>query len=337
MKRRVTLADVALIAGVSAITVSRVINQPDKVSPVMREKIQKAIDELGYIPNRSASALASARSGVIGVAIPSLSNVVFNDVLRGIYDVAGPSGFQILLVDTLYSPFEEERMVRTLLSQSPEAMIVTGGDQTEITRKLLSKAGIPVVQIMETLDDPIDMNVGFSQQQASYDVVRELLKRGYTKIAYIGARMDRRTQQSLTGYRTAMEERDLLHKEFIVTTPRPSSVGVGGELFHSLISNCNGECEAVCCSNDDLALGVLFESQRMNLSVPGDIALCGFNDVEIAALVNPSLSSVYVPRYEMGAIATRMVLSALSGDSEMIRKVDQGYELKMRASVSSKH
>ena len=108
--RRATLADVAQVANVSAITVSRVINHPDKVSGELRQRVQEAIDMLGYIPNQSASSLASARSRVIGVSIPSLSNIVFNDVLRGIYDVAGANGYKVLLVDTHYSPMEEEKM-----------------------------------------------------------------------------------------------------------------------------------------------------------------------------------------------------------------------------------
>lgn len=326
------------MAGVSAITVSRVLNQPEKVSPLMRDKVQQAVDELGYIPNRSASALASARSGVIGVAIPSLSNIVFNDVLRGIYDVAGPPGYQVLLADTHYSPMEEEKMVRILLTQSPEAMIVTGGDQTEITRKLLSRARIPVVQIMEAVEEPIDMNVGFSHRQAAFDMVSELLNRGYSKVAFIGARMDPRAQQRLVGYREAMDARGYSQRHLVVTSPRPTTIAIGGELLRSLMSLSGGECDAVFCCNDDLALGVLFEAQRMNLRIPDDMALCGFNDVEAAALVNPSLSSVHVPRYKMGTLATEMVLESLNGNEEVAGKVvNSGYELKMRASTGYKN
>src|SRR5690606_39541322 len=115
------------------------INQPDKVSDLLRREVQAAIDSLCYIPNQFASSLASSKSRVIGVAIPSLSNIVFNDVLRGIYEVAGKAGYKVLLVDTHYSPLEEEKMVRTLLSQAPEAMIITGSDQSRACPQLLQK------------------------------------------------------------------------------------------------------------------------------------------------------------------------------------------------------
>lgn len=332
--RKVTLIDVAVAAGVSAITVSRVINQPDKVSDTLRQQVHQAIDSLGYIPNQYASSLASSKSNVIGVAIPSLSNVVFTDVLRGIYDVMGSAGYKVLLVDTQYSPLEEEKMVRTLLSQSPEAMIITGGDQTRICQNLLQKSRVPIVQIMELLDAPLDMNVGFSHWQAGYDVLTHLLEEGYQHIGFIAARMDPRAQMRMQGFKKALEDAGKYVKNFIVTTPEPSSIGVGGELFKSLLASSKGLVDAVFCANDDLALGALFESQRMNINVPGDLALCGFNDIEASQYVNPSLTSVQVGRYEMGVKAAEMVVARLNGVQVEPRVVDMGYQIKKRQSTS---
>ncbi|HEY7884185.1 MAG TPA: LacI family DNA-binding transcriptional regulator, partial [Cellvibrionaceae bacterium] len=218
-QKRATLTNVAEAANVSAITVSRVINHPDKVSEELRRRVQEAIDLLGYIPNQSASSLASARSRVIGVAIPSLSNVVFSDVLSGIFDAAGASNYKVLLVDTHYSPLEEEKLVRTLLSQSPEAMIITGGDQTRACQRMLSKSGIPVVQIMESLDEPLDMNIGISHYQAGFDMGKKLLEAGYRRPGFIGARMDTRVQQRMAGFRAALEAQDCYFQPLFVTTP----------------------------------------------------------------------------------------------------------------------
>jgi len=331
--RKLTLIDVAVAAGVSAITVSRVINQPEKVSEVLRQQVQKAIDLLGYIPNQYASSLASSKSKVIGVAIPSLSNTVFTDVVRGIYDVMGAAGYKVLLVDTHYSPFEEEKMIRTLLSQSPEALIITGGDQTRTCHNLLQKARVPVVQIMEILSEPLDMNIGFSHWQAGYDVVTHLLDEGYTRIGFMGARMDPRVQQRMQGFKKALEDAGKFGKNFIVTTPEPSSIAVGGELFKSLLASTNGVVDAVFCANDDLALGALFESQRMNIKVPGDLALCGFNDIEASQFVNPSLTSVQVGRYEMGVKASEMVIARLNGKMDEPKVIDMGYQIKKRQST----
>ena len=331
--KRATLADVAKLSGVSAITVSRVLNHPDKVSEELCHRVREAIETLGYIPNQSASSLASARSQVIGVAIPSLSNIVFNDVLRGIYDVAGASGYKVLMVDTHYSPIEEENMIRTLLSQSPEAMIVTGGDQTRACQRMLSSAAIPVVQVMEILEQPLDMNIGFSHFQAGFEVGNKLMECGYQRIGFVGARMDTRVQQRMAGFKEALQQRDLYHAELFTTTPSPSSIALGGELLRGLLSTSGGKIDAVFCCNDDLALGALFECQRMNLNVPKDIALCGFNDFETSAFVNPSLSSVHVPRYEMGVQAAQMILNVLRGVPNSPVQVDIGFELRMRQST----
>lgn len=334
--KKLTLIDVAVAAGVSAITVSRVINQPDKVSDALRQQVQKAIDMLGYIPNQYASSLASSKSKVIGVAIPSLSNTVFTDVLRGVYDVMGAAGYKVLMVDTHYSPLEEEKMIRTLLSQSPEGLIITGGDQTRTCQNLLQKSRVPVVQIMELLSEPLDMNVGFSHWQAGYDVVKHLLDAGCSRIGFIGARMDPRVQQRMQGFKTALEDAGMFGKNFIATTPEPSSIAVGGELFKSLLASTNGAVDAIFCANDDLALGALFESQRMNINVPGDLALCGFNDIDASRFVNPSLTSVQVGRYEMGVKAAEMVIERLNGNADEPKVIDMGYEIKHRQSTARK-
>ena len=335
-EKKLTLIDVAVAAGVSAITVSRVINQPEKVSEALRQQVQKAIDMLGYIPNQHASSLASSKSKVIGVSIPSLSNVVFTDVLRGVYGVMGTAGYKVLLVDTHYSPLEEEKMIRTLLSQSPEGLIITGGDQTRTCHNLLQKSRVPVVQIMELLEEPLDMNIGFSHWQAGYDVVTHLLEEGYERIGFIAARMDPRAQQRMLGFKKALEDADKSWKNFIVTTPEPSSISVGCELFKSLVALTEGAVDAVFCVNDDLALGALFESQRMNINVPKDLAICGFNDIEASRFVNPSLTSVQVNRYEMGVKAAEMIIDRLNGKLDEPKVVDMGYQIKKRQSSTNR-
>lgn len=332
--KKARLVDVAQAAGVSAITVSRVINQPDKVSDRVKRRVRDAIAKLGYIPNQSASSLASARSGVIGVAIPSLSNIVFNEVLKGIYEVADAGGYKVLLVDTHYSPMEEERMVRTLLSQSPEAMIITGGGQTPACERMLKQAQVPIVQIMELLDEPLDMNVGFCHQQAGFDVAQALLASGYRRPAFMGARMDQRVQQRLAGFVQALKKHGCYREDWLFTTPEPSSIALGGSLLRSMMSATRGQLDAVFCCNDDLALGALFESQRIGIKVPGDLGLCGFNDFEASAYANPALTSVYAPRYEMGVKAASMILARLKGEAADPQRLDLGYQIKQRQSTA---
>jgi LacI family gluconate utilization system Gnt-I transcriptional repressor len=187
---------------------------------------------------------------------------------------------------------------------------------------------------MELLSQPLDMNVGFCHWQAGYDVVTHLLEQGYDRIGFMGARMDPRVQQRMQGFKKALEDAGKYGKNFIATTPEPSSIAVGGELFKSLLASTNGVVDAIFCANDDLALGALFESQRMNIRVPEDLALCGFNDIEASQFVNPSLTSVQVGRYEMGVKAAEMVIQRLNGDLVDPKVIDMGYQIKKRQSTS---
>ena len=331
--KKLTLVDVGRTAGVSAITVSRVLNTPDKVSEALRERVQKAIHQLGYIPNSFASSLASARSRIIGVSVPSLSNAVFPEVLNGIYDVCTQAGYRVLLVNTHYSPLEEERTVQSLLSQAPEGLILTGGEQTQHCQKSIKRAGIPVVQMMALLDRPLDMNVGISHARAGAETAKYLYELGHRHIGFIGARMDARVQQRMEGFISALRSLNAFSPTLIQTTPEASSIAVGVELFRSLYYQKAGPLQALFCANDDLALGALFEAQRMNIQIPQQLAICGFNDVEAATYTNPSLSSVHIGRYTMGKLAAEMLLKKIRGETVSQNIVDVGFEIKARQST----
>lgn len=273
---------------------------------------------------------------LLGVAIPSLNNAVFTDILRGICDEAAKHSYRVLIVDTHYSDLEEARMVRTLLAQSLDAIIVTGGEQTDLCRKTLKAAQLPVVQIMETLTDPIDMNVGFSHWQAGYEVAKYLMEEGYSRIGFIGAQMDVRAMRRMQGFKTALEENGKYWKNFVVNTPDPSSVGAGVELFKELMASTNDMIEAVFCANDDLALGALFESTRMGMRIPDDMGICGFNDIEASRYTTPSLTSVSVNRYEMGVKTVELIMNRLQGKIYGQKIVDVGFEIRKRASTQMK-
>lgn len=333
MNRKPNLKDVAKVAGVSAITVSRVLTDPTKVSEKLRSKVEDAVRETGYIRNHAASALASSRSGVIAVIIPSLSNIVFNDVLQGIYQAVKPHNLQVVLGDCHYSPLEEEKLIATLLGQSPEGFILTGTDQTDYAKRLLIRADIPIVQIMELTDKPIDMNIGFSHFNAGYDMTRHLLEKGYRSIGFLGARMDPRTQQRMAGFKQALADWPEPCNSYIQTTPQSSSVKLGGQLLQAVVAESNGKCDAVFCCNDDLALGALFESKRMNISVPDDIAICGFNDLESSSLVEPAITSVASPRFDMGYKSVEMLVNAFGKPKQTRTSLDVGYQIMTRRST----
>jgi LacI family gluconate utilization system Gnt-I transcriptional repressor len=330
---RPTLSDVADRAGVGTITVSRALREPDRVSPELRERIDAAVLELGYVLNPNARALASVRADVIGVLIPSMTNNVFADVLRGIHDELGESALQVQFGNTHYSEREEERLLRVFLSQHPSALIVSGIDQSPATRRLLEQADCPVVQIMEIGPDPIDMMIGFSHRDAGGAITRHLLDVGCTRIGFIGARMDPRSLRRLEGYSAAMREAGRFDSRLVNTTTLPSSVTMGTRLLHEALERAPG-LDAIVCNNDDLALGVLFACQRQGIDVPGRLAIAGFNDLEMMAVASPSVTSVRTPRYEIGRRAMAMAMAELSGQPAGDRVVDLGFELRIRQSTS---
>lgn len=331
---RVTLQDVAQSIGVSAITVSRALNKPEKVSKDMRLKVEAAAKGLGYIPNRAASALASAHSHIVGLIIPSLTNYVFADVIRAVYDVLLIEGYQILLGNSHYSPIEEEKLAATFLEQNADGIIITGLDQTNYGRQLLSRAGIPIVQIMEVGENVIDMNVGFSHFQAAYDVTCHLIGKGRKNIGFLGARMDPRAQRRLQGYQKALTDAGLSWRGKISTTHQPSTVKLGGELLLDILASAD-TLDAIFCLNDDLAMGALFECQRSQIAVPEELAIVGFNDLEPSASVNPSLTTVRAPLTKMGQVAAQMLFKRMQGEQipEDQKVIDLGYEIITRQST----
>ncbi|MCV9996870.1 LacI family DNA-binding transcriptional regulator [Pararhizobium sp. YC-54] len=333
-KRKITLLDVAKAADVSAITVSRALRHPASVSAKLRERIQHVVDDLGYVPDPAASALASARTNVVGVLIPSITNNVFAGVLRGIYMEAEKAGYGIQLGNTRYSMLEEERLLRVFLSQRPAGLIVTGIDQSSAARTQLLRADCPVVQIMEIGDKPIDMMVGFSHRDGASTATQHLVDCGYTRIAFLGARMDPRTQRRLEGFSQCLKQAGLFDQRLVVTTPKASTVTLGCELLSELLARAP-DADAVFCNNDDLALGVLFECQRRQITVPTDMGICGFNDLEMMAVANPAITSVRTFREEMGREAMGSLLASIAGTVVEQPVIDLGYELIKRQSTRS--
>ena len=331
--RKITLADVAERANVSPITVSRALREPAKVSAAARDRIEAAIRATGYVPDPAARALASGRTDVIGVIIPSVTNNVFAEVLRGVYAGVEGSPFGIQLGNSRYSPVMEEDLIRVFLSQRPAGMIVTGHDQSPAARGLLAGANCPVVQIMETGSDPIDMQVGFSHYDAARAATAHLLDQGYRRPGFIGARMDPRSQRRLSGFQDQADQAGVLDPARIVTTGEPSSVSLGARLFADLIAR-HPETDAVFCNNDDLALGVLFECHRRHIAVPRALGIIGFNDLEMMAAAEPPLSSVSTDRRGMGERAIAMLRDRIGGGDPADRNVDLGYQLMARRSTA---
>ena len=329
---RPTISDVAAKVGVSSITVSRALRDPNKVSQKLKTRINQVIEELNYIADPNAQALASARTHIIGVIIPSLSNHVFSEVLKGIYDKVEGTDYRILIGNSRYSEAEEERLVRLFIGQRAEALIITGIDQTETTRKLLEKAHCPVVQIMEYTQHPVDMLVGFDHSLAAKQLVQHIIAQGYRRIGSVNAYMDPRVKRRMQAFRSQLEHNGLYDADIQMSTHERPSVSEGKALALELLTQ-HPDVDAIFCGNDDLALGSLSAGLELGLKVPEQLGVAGFHDLEFMQAIHPALTSIKTFRYEMGEQAVNMVIRCIEGELLDEKIINIGYELVMRQST----
>lgn len=332
-KGTVRMVDVARLAGVSAITVSRVLNHPDKVADSTRERVMAAVESTGYIPNSVAGSLASRRTRVIGALVPTITNSIFADTIDGLSDVLTPAGYQLLLGATGYSLQEESRLVTAMLAQRPAGLLATGLQHETQGRALLCTTDIPIVETWNVDGEPVDMAVGFSNFRACYAMVETLARRGARYIGFVSAptTANDRAEQRLHGYRHAV--RDLgLDTDPKLEREAKFSFHAGAERLLELIAE-RPDVEAIFFANDILAIGALFECHRRGIRVPEDLGIAGFDDVELAAQVNPGLTTVRIPRYGIGREAARMILQRLDGEDVEPRVRDLGFEIVERQST----
>jgi len=322
------MADVGALAGVSAITVSRAFKTPDKVTPELRERIRGAAQSLGYIPNRAASALAAACSMNIVVLIPSMTNLVFVDLLAGIHEVLRPRGYQELIGVTGYAPAEEARLLDSYLEFQPDGLLITG---LPGSWQRLQALGRPAVHMMELADHPGSYSVGLSQEAAGAVLARHLLARGYRRIGFVAAQLDPRTLARAEGYRSVLRAAGLYDPMRELLVPEPSSISLGAGLLDRILAQAP-DCDALFFCNDDLAQGALFRCHRRGIAVPGDLAIAGFNDLPVSAWCTPSLTTIATPRYEIGREAATMLLELLDGGKPVERRRDLGFTLMARES-----
>lgn len=329
---RTTLEQVAAQAGVSIMTASRALSQPQLVSEATRLKVEQAVDELGYVPNRAARALASSQSHVIVVLVPSLSNAVFPAVLDGIHDAVGPSRYQLLIGNTHYSDAEEEKLLRIYLQSNPDGILLSSLSHSPPVAAMLAASKIPVVSMMDLADSPDVLSVGFSQLDAGMEMTRYLIGKGYRRIGFIGAQLDERTLRRADGYRQAMQAAGLADPRLEIMVPDSSTIALGAELMGRMIDNVP-DVDAVFCCNDDLAHGAVFYCQRRGIPVPSQIAITGFNDLPASAWMVPSLTTIDTPRYRIGFEAATLLLQVIAGKEPEQKRIDLGFTLRQRESA----
>lgn len=329
-KKRPVLQDVADRIGITKMTVSRYLRNPDQVSVTLRGKIAAALDELGYIPNRAPDMLSNATSRAIGVLLPSLTNQVFADVLHGIEAVTDAAGYQTLLGHFGYSAEKEELQLRSLLGWNIDGLILTERTHTAASLRMIETAGIPVIELMDSVSPCLDMAVGFDNMEAARQMTRAILQKGHRHTVYLGARLDERTLLKQQGYAAAMREAGLEPKSVMMEAA--SSFSAGALLLREAQQR-YPLTDSLFCTNDDLAVGAMFECQRQGLKVPQQMAIAGFHGHDITQVTTPRLATIRTPRERMGEEAVTMLLARIRGESVDRTPRDVGFTLLTGESI----
>jgi LacI family gluconate utilization system Gnt-I transcriptional repressor len=328
----VTLGDVAAAAGVSPITVSRALRGERSVAADLVVRVQAAVQQLGYVPDPAARALASARSSHVAVLIPLLTNTLFVDLLEAVHRTLLPAGFQTLIGVTHYDPQEEEQLLRSYMAHRPAGLLVTGFDRTEASRQLIAASNVPCVHVMETTSAPGVHSVGFSQAEAGHAITAHLVARGRKRIAFVAAQLDPRVMQRAEGYRRCLRDAGLYDAKLELLNPERSSLALGAQLFEQMLK-AHPDVDAIFFCNDDLAQGGLLAALRLGVAVPGRVAVAGFNDLAGSDQMLPPLTTVHTPRTEIGEEAARMLLALMKREPLAQTSVDVGYQLVVRGST----
>lgn len=317
MKKRKTLSDVAVAVGVSKMTASRALRGDKDVSEATVDRVKKAAREIGYYGNQFASSLSSTHTNLIGVVVPSLSNIVFPQVMSGVTDVLKGTAFQPVFGVTDYDHEVEYETLRNMLSWRPSGLIVTGLDQPPETRKLLADAGVPVVQIMDIDGDPIDANVGFSHAEAGYDIATALIEKGLKRAGYVGRNLDKdlRAGKRKLGFQNALRDQGLDFADTIDASSLEGGVAdrsavICGRLMTGLLLARQPELDCIYFSNDDLAFGGLCHCMSAGIDVPTDVVLAGFNGLSLIEGFPGKIATSRTARKEIGETAARIIVES---------------------------
>ena len=322
---KTTLKQVAEAAGVSAITVSRALNTPDRVNNETRSRVLDAVEQLGYVPNLVAGSLASANSRFIAVIVPSLANAVFIEVIKGLQDTFEASGYQILLGNTDYDQQREHQLVRAFLGWSCSALVIAGLRHSNACQRLLENWNKPVMEVME-LGNGLDLNVGLDHYEAGRCMARHLVERNYRSVVYVGACMNRdyRAGMRFEGHKQILSEAGL--DAPLIELDQLGSLKAGATGLDAVLDQ-SPRADAIQFANDDLATGALLHAQRLGLTVPKDIAVAGFNGLPLGQHVTPRLTTIQSPRETMGRLAAEQILKRLGRQPIAKSQHNVGFEL----------
>lgn len=323
---KVTIADVAKKAGVGSMTVSRALRTPELVSEKLRVKIQNVVDELGYIPNKAAGALASGESKMIAVILPSLTDKSCSLFLPSFQQILNQKGYQLLLGYSDYSPELEENLLTTFMQSQPDAVILFGSLHKEKVHNLIETTSVPVIEVAELTTHPRYHCIGANHFEIGKACTKHLLHRGCKNIGFIGARGNHSVLQNmLQGWQSALIENYLAPDHFL-TSPLAASLELGAEGLSKLLLR-DPTLDALVCSHEEIALGALFECQRKLIKVPQDISIVCLDGSSACEHTYPKLSCAMINYSSMGKRTGEQLISLLNGSNPSGITIDVGFKL----------
>jgi LacI family transcriptional regulator, gluconate utilization system Gnt-I transcriptional repressor len=327
---RVTLADVARAAGVAHMTASRALNSPDTVNPDMVERVRQAVIETGYVPNLLAGALASARSLLVAVIVPSIASTIYLEFLQALRGTLASKGYQVILGEGDYGHQLEPALLDALIARRPDAIVTVGAVRSDEARKRLIASGIPVVETWDKPAQPLDMLVGFSQADVGRAAADYFWSEGRRRVAIISANDDRAALRA-TGFLEAMRARDASANVESILIGAPSTLGEGRRALAELLSRPK-PVDAVFCTSDMVALGVLTEAKARGMNIPAELAVMGYGDLNFAADTDPPLTTIRADGKFIGQETARLIMQRASAETEA-SVVDVGFSVVRRASA----
>jgi LacI family transcriptional regulator, gluconate utilization system Gnt-I transcriptional repressor len=322
----IRLTEVANLARVSPITVSRALNKPGVVAPETLKRVQLAVQQLGYVPNRLAGSLSSSRSRLIAAIVPTVTHSLFAASIQVFSSEMALSGYQVLLGLSGYNDVDECQILDALLSRRPEGLLLIGVARSSALRARLLNVNIPIVETWDMTDTPVDMLVGFSHYATGVAAAERFLARGARRPTLISAN-DERAMARRDGFVQTMARQGIDNVVQVLVKP-PSSVTQGRSSLATILAECP-DADAVFCGSDLLALGVLSEARSRGIDVPSQLAVCGFGDLEFSADLAPALTTIQMDGGRIGTTAARCLIDRLSG-SPVRPKIDIGFTLVAR-------
>lgn len=326
----VTLHDVAKLAGVAPITASRALNHPAQVSDEVRKRVTDAVARTGYVPNRLAGGLASTKSRLVAAVVPTISGPVFLETVQSLTEALAEHGYQLMLGQSGYAGSREDALLEAIIGRRPDGIVLTGILHSTEGRKRLLASGIPVVETWDLTPTPIDMLVGFSHLEVGRAVAQFLHARGRRHLAVV-AGDDERAKRRLAAFRAEAQALGLADVQAVMV-PAPTTLRSGREALAQLLAG-QGAVDAVFCSSDLLALGVLTEAREQGVAVPTQLAVVGFGDLEYASALAPALTTVHIKGAAIGRQAAQFIVDRAEGRTVAQRVVDIGFSIVERQST----